>query len=82
MPKLEQGRGRKVQREKDGGGRTMAVKQRAHVMSVLWKSVLGMHKLGVVEKKKVDQQAGFAAGTYCCYCEILPLPVLALGTWC
>lgn len=46
-------------------------------MSVLWKSVLGMHKLGVVEKKKVDQQAGFAAGTYY---HVLPL-LLLLGKY-
>lgn len=36
----------------------------AHVMPVLGKSVLGMHKLGVVEKKKVDQQASLRVRTY------------------
>lgn len=56
----------------------------AHVMPVLGKSVLRMHKLGVVEKKKVDQQAGFAAGTYLVLLILLVvlLAVLAFGTWC
>lgn len=37
----------------------------AHVMPVLGNRLWVCNKLGVVEKKKVDQQAGFAAGTYC-----------------
>jgi hypothetical protein len=45
----------------------------AHVMPVCRKMALVMHKLGVVEKKKVDQQAGFAVGTYL---------ALGVGTWC